>query len=273
MAPTWRLLIDDGPGSGAWNMALDRAIQLTHAAGMAQPTLRLYTWERPTVTLGRFQRADALNSSACDSYGVEVVRRFTGGRGVLHDDELTYSMVAGLSDGVPRGVAASYRHLCQALVEAYRLLGVPATLTARPRGNASAAACYLHATHADLSVGVAKLSGSAQVWSGETVLQHGSFTRTRDLTRESAVFGLDDVASAQLEHSTATLADLIGDPPDTAKIAAAAVEGLRAAFGVEVLVSQPTADEMELADCLREQVILYEDGSMSLGRGIVKVEP
>jgi len=273
MTPVWRVLIDEGPGSGAWNMALDRAIQLTHAAGIVPPTLRLYTWERPTVTLGRFQRANALNAHACDTYDVDVVRRFTGGRGVLHDDELTYSMVAGLRDGVPRGVAASYRHLSRALLEAYSRLGVPAQLTARPRGDASAAACYLHASSADLSVGVAKLSGSAQVWSGDTVLQHGSFTRTRDLVRESAVFDLDAAGASRLAESTATLLDLVGHSPDMREIATAAVEGLRDAFGVETLFSQASARELKLADSLCEQVILSEDGSMSLGRGIVKVEP
>ncbi|MDP2232400.1 MAG: lipoate--protein ligase family protein, partial [Actinomycetota bacterium] len=122
MGEPWRLLSADGPKDGAWNMAVDRAIQLACAAGAAPPTLRLYTWARPTVTLGRFQPASSVQADACGRYGVGVVRRFTGGRGVLHDDEVTYSIVASVPDGVPRGVAASYRYLCTGLTEAYHLL-------------------------------------------------------------------------------------------------------------------------------------------------------
>jgi len=255
MTPHWRLLVDDEPGTGAWNMALDRAIQLTHAAGETPPTLRLYSWVRPTVTLGRFQRVEGLDREACTHYGVDIVRRFTGGRGVLHDDEVTYSIVAGIADGVPRGVAASYRYLCQALVESYRALQVPAELTARPRGDADSAACYLHATHADLSVGAAKLSGSAQVWSGETVLQHGSFTRTRDLDREAAVFHLDPTGAARLARTTTTLADLLGEAPSAAAIISAVCEGLSTALEVELAPAKPSAEEIALANSLCEQAI------------------
>ena len=181
MSAAWRLLIDDGPNEGAWNMALDRAVQLAHEEGEAPPTLRLYEWQRPTVTLGRFQAADSIDREFCSASGIDVVRRPTGGRGVLHADEVTYSIVAGLRDGVPRGTSASYRMLCGGLAEAYRLLGVDAALTARPRGSRSSAACYLHATAADLSLGARKLSGSAQVWFHDSVLQHGSFTISRDI--------------------------------------------------------------------------------------------
>ena len=94
MSEAWRLLIDDGPNEGAWNMALDRAVQLAHEAGDAPPTLRLYEWRSPTVTLGRFQAADSIDREWCAANGIDVVRRPTGGKGVLHDDEVTYSIIA-----------------------------------------------------------------------------------------------------------------------------------------------------------------------------------
>ncbi|MDP2401547.1 MAG: hypothetical protein Q8M66_06170, partial [Actinomycetota bacterium] len=156
----WRLLVDE-PADGVWNMAVDRAIQLERATGLVPATLRLYGWSRPTVTLGRFQDVAGLDEAACMRHGVDMIRRATGGRGVLHDDEVTYSVIAALDDGVPRGVAASYRYLGAGLVATYRNLGVEADLTARPRDDSRSSACYLHATGADLSVGVAKLSGSA----------------------------------------------------------------------------------------------------------------
>lgn len=241
---TWRLLIDSGPAEGAWNMALDRAIQLARSEGEVPPTLRLYRWVRPTVTLGRFQSAEGVDREVAAREGIDVVRRFTGGRGVLHDDELTYSIVAGVADGIPRGTSASYRLLCSALAETYRILGVDAALTARPRGDGSSAACYLHATPADLSLGLAKLSGSAQVWAADTVLQHGSFTRTRDAEREAAVFGLSPQAADRLRAETATLADALGGvAPPVETIADAACRGLKRALGVNAQLGELSESE------------------------------
>lgn len=250
MSATWRLVIDGGPADGAWNMALDRAVQLARQAGDVPPTLRLYRWVRPTVTLGRFQSAAGVDRELCKREGIDIVRRFTGGRGVLHDDELTYSIVAGVDDGVPSGTSASYRLLCSALAETYRLLGVDAALTARPRGDGSSAACYLHATPADLSLGLAKLSGSAQVWTGDTVLQHGSFTCSRDVALESAVFRLSPERAARLAAETTTLADVLGEAPSYEAIVVAARAGLERALGVKLVPGEVSAAETERAQAL-----------------------
>jgi lipoyl(octanoyl) transferase len=246
----WRLVIDDGPAEGAWNMALDRAVQLARQAEEVPPTLRLYRWARPTVTLGRFQDVAGVDRELCEREGIDVVRRFTGGRGVLHDDELTYSVVAGVDDGIPRGTAASYRLLCTALAETYQLLGVDAALTARPRGDGSSAACYLHATPADLSLGLAKLSGSAQVWTADTVLQHGSFTRSRDVTREAAVFQLSRTASERLAAETTTLAEALGQAPSLEHIAEAAAAGIERALGVRLEPGELTQGERDRVEGL-----------------------
>lgn len=246
VAPAWRLIID-GPVEGAMNMALDRAVLSSRAAGVAPPTLRLYRWEVPTVTLGRFQALDQVDLAECARRGFDVVRRPTGGRGVLHDDEVTYSMVAALVDGVPRGVAASYRHLSAALADAYHMLGVAAELTARQRGEKGSSACYLHATQADLSLGAAKLSGSAQVWQDDAVLQHGSFVVTRDVDAESAVFGLGESGRQALRGGTATLADTLGEAPSNAAIVEAVIAAVRRTFGVEVVLGSLTDWEREWA--------------------------
>ncbi len=259
MSAAWRLIVDDGPAEGAWNMALDRAIQLSRDSGESPPTLRLYQWVRPTVTLGRFQKGSTVDSSYCESHGIDMVRRFTGGRGVLHANELTYSLVCGAEDGIPRGVAASYRVLCTGLAEAYRLLGVDALLTATARGDRTSAACYLHATAADLSIGARKLSGSAQVWSGDTVLQHGSFTVARDVVKESRVFRLNEDASALLALRTATLSDLVTPVPTIERISAAVVEGISTSLGVNFEPGNPTTAEIALAVSLLPLVMSVEE--------------
>lgn len=229
-------------------MALDRAVQLAREEGSAPPTLRLYRWERPTVTLGRFQPVDGVDLDACAEMGIDVVRRYTGGRGVLHDDELTYSIVAGVADGVPRGVAASYRHLCGGLAKAYGLLGVEAQLTARARGDRTSPACYLHATAADLSLGAMKLSGSAQVWYGDTVLQHGSFTVSRDVAREARVFRLTADEAAKLAEQTATLEDALEARPTLEEVADAVAGGVAQALGVTFELGTYGARELQIAE-------------------------
>lgn len=253
MRLAWRLMVDDDPGGGVWNMAVDHAVHSACADGLVPPTLRVYTWRRPTISLGRFQDASDVDLALCAERGVDVVRRFTGGRGVLHDDEVTYSVVASVQDGVPRGVAASYRYLCAGLEEAYRILGVEAKLTRRARGDGGSAACYLHATPADLSAGSRKLSGSAQVWSGATVLQHGSFTITRNLELEAAIFRMDDMARRSLTVTTATLEDCLGSAPSRDVIVDAIRQGFQRGMGITLVADRLTQTEIDYArECAAE---------------------
>lgn len=231
-------------------MAVDRAMLDAHVAGEVPPTLRLYSWNRPTVSLGRFQPLEDVDRPACARYGVELCRRPTGGRGVLHDDELTYAIVAGVRDGLPRGVSASYRMLCQALVRAFQELGIEAALTARSRGARSAGACYLHATPADLSLGAAKLSGSAQVWAGESCLQHGSFVLSRDAAREAEIFGLDEDGRAELERSTDTIVGALGMRPSPGVLEAAVIHGVEQGLSARLTRSVLSDSEIRSADAV-----------------------
>jgi lipoate-protein ligase A len=251
----WRLIIDERL-PGATNMAIDEAVLASRRSGACPATLRLYRWRVPTVTLGRFQPIEQVDLEACGARGFDVVRRPTGGRGVLHDDELTYSVVAHVDDEIPRGVADSYRHLCEALAETYRILGVDARLTSRSRGIAASGACYLHATRADLSLGAAKLSGSAQVWSGDAVLQHGSFVRARDVAAEAEVFRLGEEGRASLLSSTATLADALGDAPAPGEIADAAADAFARVLGIRLEPGRLTDEERTLADSLVQAHVL-----------------
>lgn len=246
MSHVWRLILD-GRHDGAWNMAVDRAMLEAYAAGSVPATLRLYGWERPTVSLGRFQRAGDVDEAVACDHGVGVCRRPTGGRGVLHDDEVTYAVVSGVRDGLPRGVTASYRMLSGALVEAFRSLGVGADLTSRPRGERRSAACYLHATAADVSVGAAKLSGSAQVWLQDACLQHGSFVLSRDAALEAALFRLTPSEAAALASTTRTIAEVTGARPREQRVAAAVVAGFTRALGVRFVRGALSASEVSRA--------------------------
>lgn len=248
----WRL-IDDGPAPGARNMALDRALLAGLAAGTSPPTLRLYTWERPTLTIGRFQDAAGVDLEAAAARGFDAARRPTGGRAVLHDDELTYAVVASMAEGVPRGVVASYRYFAEALAAAFAALGVPAEVTPSRRRAAASAACYLATTQADLAVGASKLSGSAQVWEGEAVLQHGSFVVSRDVAAEAEVTRLDADAAARLAAETCTIEQYTGRRPGREQLAAALTSAFESTLGIELMPGGWRRDELEEARDLEQR--------------------
>ncbi|MFZ5633082.1 MAG: lipoate--protein ligase family protein [Bacillota bacterium] len=120
----WRLL-DTGRNCGAYNMAVDTAVMLAHSRGMSPPTLRFYGWEPKALTLGYFQDpGDIVDFGACRRLGVDVVRRPTGGRAVLHDNEVTYSIVARDDNPAVRGsIMESHLRLSWALVAGLAHLG------------------------------------------------------------------------------------------------------------------------------------------------------
>ena len=120
---SWRLLITP-PVDGATNMAIDEAILYALADGVGRPTLRFYQWDPPCLSLGYNQPCAEVDELACSHLGYTWVRRPTGGRAILHTDELTYSLVVpGTETRVAGGVVESYRQLSLGLLAGLRSLG------------------------------------------------------------------------------------------------------------------------------------------------------
>ncbi len=167
--------IDTGVQDAALNMAIDEAILTFHIKDEVPPTLRVFRWQQPAISLGRFQSVEReIASEVCAQRGVALVRRPTGGRAVYHRDEFTYSVVIGKRYGVPSGVVAAYAYLAQGLLAALQALGVEAELSDERVNKHPSAACFASSTQADLTSGGFKLIGSAQVWKDESLLQQGS---------------------------------------------------------------------------------------------------
>jgi len=255
----WRLIVNQ-PSCGAWNMAVDRAIQLEHATSRSPATLRIYAWSTPTLSLGRFQRAENVDLHACASNGIDVVRRPTGGRAVFHCDEVTYAVIAGVHDGIPSGIKESYGYLAPALSAAFANMGIPidpADRTDLNRPNSNSFACYLQLQSADLSVGSRKLCGSAQVWYAKTVLQHGSFVRTRDCVREGIALGLGNEEIARLDAEALSIGQLLGAAPGPEMIADSIVGAFGAVLGVEFTYGALSKREETLAESLIEEFKVF----------------
>jgi lipoate-protein ligase A len=181
----WRLL-RHGAATGATNMAADEAIARAVAERMVPPTLRFYAWEPPCVSLGRHQPVAAVNAARCRQLGYDIVRRPTGGRAILHTDELTYSIAARQDDPLMGGLVMDvYLRLAAGLVDGLQRLGVDAMAapgTSRAGPDVSAA-CFEVPSAYEIVAGGQKLLGSAQSRRAGYVLQHGSLPLRGDLAR------------------------------------------------------------------------------------------
>src|SRR5947207_1884534 len=213
-------------------MAADEAMLDAVAAG-ASPVLRLYRWVRPAVSLGRFQPDDDVDAAACARHGVDVVRRPTGGRGLLHGADLTYAVAMPLPPGAAGGVDAVYELLAGALIAGLASIDVSAAI-ARHDGPAGPV-CFAAQQGADLRVDDRKLCGSAQVRRDGAVLQHGSILLTRLPFDETDLLvtrpGASVVTRERLRAATVTLEEL-GAPTDAPVVAHALVEGFGATLDV-----------------------------------------
>lgn len=185
----WRLLTGPepsrtgaltGPFDGPFNMGVDEALLLT-AVETGTPTLRFYTWQGPWLSVGYAQRVGAAERARLSAAGVGLVRRVTGGRAVLHGQDLTYAIAA--PEGVlPEGVRESYRAVADALLEALATLGVPVRRSG-PEARAPGAGvfdCFVQPAADEICLAGRKLSGSAQRRVTGGFLQHGSIRLAPD---------------------------------------------------------------------------------------------
>jgi lipoyl(octanoyl) transferase len=205
----WRLL-KTPPGEGSWNMAVDEAILEAVGSQAVLPTLRLFAWDPPCLSLGYAQPIGDVDRQALADLGWRLVRRPTGGRAILHTDELTYSVIAPLHEPrVAGSVLESYSRLAQSLLLALHILALPAQ--AQPAYGASGRSqnpiCFEVPSNYEITVDGKKLIGSAQARRREGVLQHGSLPLVGDLTRITRVLSFTNesqrlaAASRLMEHA------------------------------------------------------------------------
>ncbi len=207
----WRLLPFQVLRAGE-NMAIDEAVfRLNRREGLP-PTLRFFGWNPPAVSLGYFQKTfREINVDFCRHEGIDIVRRPTGGKAVLHDHELTYSIVAAMDHPLFTGdILETYRIISACIVEALKRLGLAPEMVSEGRsaaGTSLEAYCFAAPSKYELLVGGRKICGSAQVRGGGTFLQHGSLLVDIDPARAAAALG---VGAAGISNSTTTLREQLG---------------------------------------------------------------
>ncbi len=279
---------DGGPlrGTGPENMALDAALLEAVGAG-APPVLRLYRWDTATLSFGRNQPAAGLyDVEEAEARGIAFVRRPTGGQAVLHDDELTYAVVAPVAEvGKPR---AAYRRINAALVAALRRLGLEASLAPNTPGPGEpaagegapgaargavagghdwASACFRSPAAGEVVARGQKVVGSAQRTENRTILQHGSILvggsqlAAEELLRGPAAIragaGSDElrpgaggwgaVLAAGGNPGWTTVSAELGQRPGWEALAAAVVAGFEEVLGITLAPERLAVGEQERA--------------------------
>jgi lipoate-protein ligase A len=238
-------------------MAVDEAVFRAYLCGEAPPTLRFYGWQTPAVSLGHFQDAQReIDRAACRRLGIAVVRRPTGGRAVLHEDELTYAVIAGSAvPQFPADIEGTYLQISRCLQAALQEIGIAAEMKAEPRpaDEPPDAACFAVPSRYELLVEGRKICGSAQMRSQGAFLQHGALLLRFDPGRTCAVLrpqGDPERQGRRLKAAVTAVAEHIARDVDgkaLSRIVAGACERL---LGIRLSEGELTEAEQALRDRL-----------------------
>lgn len=251
-AETWRLL-DTGVADPYTNMAVDEAILLEHREGRTPPTLRFYAWSPPTLSLGYFQQLEKeIDLEAVKERRLGLVRRLTGGRAVLHDKEVTYSVVAREDHPLMTGgIRPSYLRLAEALALGLRELGAPVEIASGRQGGReehTSAACFDAPSWYEITCGGRKIVGSAQTRKGGVVLQHGSIVIALNVDDLFAVLKVPSEAvrrrlKEKFYHQACSLEEILGRAIESKEIKDSIVRAFSRLYGLEFIRGELTEGE------------------------------
>lgn len=258
---TWRI-IHHAPQEGAWNMAVDEAILESVSEKSQPPTLRLYDWQPYCLSIGQAQKAGDVNLMALHQYGWDLVRRPTGGRAILHADELTYSVTAPIDNPILRGnVIESYRRISMALIEALGLMGL--CTDSKPKKAeeihlSKDPVCFQFPSDYEITFENRKIVGSAQARKKGGILQHGSIPLYGDITRINSVLNYSgeverrSAADQLLNHAT-TLENSLGKTVTWSQMADAMEAGFTSALNVELIPGNLSTLELKTAAIIHNE--------------------
>lgn len=258
----WRLL-NTGFNDPAYNMALDEAQILLIAQGKLPPTIRFYGWLPASLSIGYFQKMSAeIDVPACKAKGIGIVRRLTGGRSVLHDDEVTYSFLVPDSHPLfPASVIESYKIISQGILQGLQLLNIPAemvSLSRKGRINLNphdSAACFDAPSFYEIAVDGKKLVGSAQNRQHGVILQHGSILISLD---HEKLFSILKFSSERIRKrkqkifikKATSIKEIKGSRYPYAQIVDAMTTGFQNALQLDLVPGELTDEELELTNKL-----------------------
>lgn len=239
-------------------MGLDEAILESVIQGVSLPTLRLYAWRPPCLSLGVAQLASDVNEEGLRKMGWDLVRRPSGGKAILHDEELTYAVLAPSSEPRLAGsIVESYHNLSRALIRGLALLGLaPEAKALESPGRPQGAVCFEVPSEYEIIVRDRKLVGSAQLRRKGAVLQHGSIPLKGDLGR--IILGLrrdplgDEGAADRVRRRAITVSEALERDVAWEAAAKAVAQGFAEALALTWVDESLTSEERARAASLSE---------------------
>ncbi|RJO65237.1 MAG: lipoate--protein ligase family protein [Candidatus Omnitrophota bacterium] len=264
MAKNWRLILS-GPADAYTNMAVDEAIFFAYCEKKAIPTLRLYTWDPPALSLGCAQDPfEELDLKKCVRANIDVVRRISGGGIIFHDQELTYSASCNKEDIQAFGsIADSFKSFCAFLLSMYRTLGlcpvfaneaVPRLSLQRP-----SVFCFSSCAKYDILIGGKKIGGNAQRRKKDFIFQHGSIPLEFDAKKATSFLKKDP---GRIKEKVCALNEAAGREVDLGMLQGILVQSFKETFGVSLDEGELSSWEKTLALRLREEKYSLQDWNL-----------
>ncbi len=242
----WDLILD-GALDGSTNMAVDAALlDEVEKNAAPQTILRFYSWIRPTVSLGRNQKIEkAVDVEYCHENGIDMVHRPTGGRAVLHDDELTYAVISNDINVFGDTIYGNYKRVSEALCLGFNRLGIPARLAPdtrkpSPLDAGSDPPCFLSPSRYELMVDGRKIVGSAQRRVRRSFLQHGSMPITVNHDALARATRMPDAGLLAVEM--AGCAEFLPVRPTLQQLTGALMRAFQEYFRIEFKMRSPQSD-------------------------------
>jgi lipoate-protein ligase A len=240
----WHLLLDKIPQKGSWNMAVDD--YLFQSLGKEPTTyLRFYQWERPSASLGYSQKvAQIVDLDKCRAMGIDIVRRITGGKLVLHHQEVTYSISSSDSELFTSKLMDSYRLISEALMRGLEKMGIKSSLAASTPSSYARGLlpCFSHPAQNEIEIDGKKIIGSAQKRTGDKFIQHGSIPLKKD---ENLLKSISKLSREGFRMNMTSLSDTLGRDVDFDCVVKHLQSGISEYFNIHLNLQLFSEEEKE----------------------------
>ncbi|MBM7559901.1 lipoate--protein ligase family protein [Marinitoga litoralis] len=244
-------LIIDTYHMGSWNMACDLAIS-KHVGKKLQPTtIRLYGWSLPTLSLGRFQKLEDIDINYLKNNNIDIVRRPTGGRAVLHHKEITYLFSAQTNHPLlPNNVIGSYKVIAEALIKSLEKINIKCDVEKNKNKHLNTPACYDSPSIYEITIDKKKFIGSAQYRNDQYVLQHGAIPIQFPLENYANSFKMEKEKKERLynhlKNKVIDIKSVLNKEISIEEMSEAFISGFSEVFNEDVFIGELSDSEYEL---------------------------